>query len=68
MAMEQPPQSGPSESMSETVSVTVSDPPKQEKTEPKICPECDGKSLFKVDDRHWSCTDCSTTFLIQKEI
>jgi len=71
MAMEEPPQSGPNEALSESVSVSVSDPPKEEKKEePKLCPECDTETLFKVDDRHWTCTNCNcqTTFLIQKEI
>ncbi len=64
MTMEQP-KSGPNESMSETVSVTVTDPPK--KQEPKICPECDTESLLKTDDKHWTCTNCKckTTFMIQ---
>ncbi len=68
MTMEQP-KSGPTEAMSEKVSVTVSDPPKKEKNEGmKICPECDITSLIKVDDRHWTCTNCKCkkTFLIQE--
>ena len=67
MTMEQP-KSGPAESMSEKVTVTVSDPPKETKAEPKICPECDLPSLYKMDETHWSCSDCETQFLIQKPI
>lgn len=63
--MEQP-KSGPTESMSETVSVTVTDVENDVKAKPKICPECDQKSLYKVDETHWSCSDCETQFLIEK--
>jgi len=62
MAMEEPPQSGPTEAMSETVSVSVTDPPK------KMCPECDQATLIKTDPSHWYCSECETQFLIQKEI
>jgi len=36
--------------------------------EPKQCPECDAMSLFKTSDRHWWCPDCSTQYLMKKEI
>lgn len=68
MTMEQP-KSGTSESVSEKVTVTVSDPPKETKAEPKICPECDLQSLYKMGlGTHWSCSNCKTQFLIRKPI
>ena len=65
MTMKEP-NAGPAESMSEKVTVTVSDPENDVKAKPKICPECDLQSLFKVDENHWNCSDCKTQFLIQK--
>lgn len=53
----------PGEGISEKATVTVTDNP-----EPKTCPECNEKSLFKMNKNHWACTNCDTQFLIQKEI